>query len=98
VSRDQGATWQEQGTPANVWLGPFFGEDDKSMIVVGDDGVFRTADGGATWTHAADLKPNADGFEFTPGWFGCYAWDPVNNVLYASSMGNPVYQLQLAFP
>ena len=32
---------------------------------------------------------------FTPNWFGCYAWDPVNHVLYASSMGNPVYRLDL---
>lgn len=60
------------------------------------DGVFRTFDSGATWTKVADLRPNAEGFHFTPNWFGCYAWDSVNNILYASSMGNPVYQLQLA--
>ncbi len=96
VSRDQGASWQQQGTSVDVWLGPFFGTDEQSMVVVGEDGVFRTADGGATWEHVADLKPDSEGFQFTPNWFGCYAWDPVNGLLYASSMGNPVYQLKLA--
>ena len=95
VSRDQGATWQSQMTPVNVWLGPFFGADEKSMVVVGEHGVFRTTDGGTWWTHVADLRPNLEGFHFTPNWFGCYAWDPINNLIYASSMGNPVYQLQL---
>ena len=57
--------------------------------------VSRSTDAGATWKHVADLKPNGDGFHFTPEWFGCYAWDPVNEVLYASSMGNPVYRLVL---
>jgi hypothetical protein len=65
------------------------------MVVVGENGVFRTADGGAAWTRVAELKPKSEGFLFTPNWFGCYAWDPVNQWLYASSMGNPVYRLQL---
>ena len=43
----------------------------------------------------ADLKPSAKGFAFSPNWFGCYSWDPVNNVLYASAMGNPVFRLKL---
>lgn len=96
VSRNQGASWQPQGAPVDVWQGPFFGADDESMVVVGDERVFRTSDGGETWTHVADLRPNLEGFHFAPDWFGCYAWDPVNNLLYASSMGNAVYQLKLA--
>ena len=43
----------------------------------------------------ARLKPKEGGFVFTPNWFGCYAWDPLKNILYASSMGNPVYKLEL---
>jgi len=34
-------------------------------------------------------------FTFSPNWFGCYAWDPENNILYASAMGNPVYRFDL---
>jgi photosystem II stability/assembly factor-like uncharacterized protein len=95
VSRDLGASWQEQGAPVSVWQGPFFGRDEKEMAVVGKDGVFMTQDAGATWKLAVTLKKKEAGFLFTPNWFGCYAWDPVNNVLYASAMGNPVYRFDL---
>jgi hypothetical protein len=95
VSRDQGATWQVQGAPVNIWLGPFFGRNEKEMLVVGKDGAFLSRDAGATWKLAAALKSKGPGFLFTPNWFGCYAWDPVNNLLYASSMANPVYKLAL---
>lgn len=79
----------------NLWQGPFFGRDEKEMLVVGKDGAFVTKDAGATWKQTASLKPKESGFLFTPNWFGCYAWDPVNNILYASSMGNPVYKMEL---
>ena len=79
----------------NVWQGPFFGRDEKDMLVVGKDGVFVTKDSGASWRRVASLKSKESGFVFSPNWFGCYAWDPVNNVLYASAMGNPVYKLEL---
>ena len=94
VSGDLGANWQVQGTAVNIWQGPFFGRDEKEMLVVGKDGAFTTKNAGETWTRAASLKPKEGGFAFTPNWFGCYAWDPVNNILYASAMGNPVYKLE----
>ncbi len=95
ISKDLGATWQEHGAPVNIWLGPFFGASEKDMLVVGAGGAFLTRDAGATWKKAAPLKPNIKGFSFTPGWFGCYAWDPVHHYLYASSMGNPVFRIAL---
>ena len=52
-------------------------------------------DAGATWKLAANLKPNERGFIFSPNWFGCYAWDSINNYLYVSAMGNPVYRMKL---
>ena len=95
VSKDLGATWLGQGAAVNIWQGPFFGRSEKEMMVIGKDGVFTTKDAGETWTHAASLKPKESGFVFSPNWFGCYAWDPVNNILYASAMGNPVFKLDL---
>ena len=95
VSRDLGASWQQQGSPANIWLGPFFGRNEREMVIAGADGIFITRDAGATWQLAASLKPKETGFLFSPNWFGCYAWDPVNNALYASAMGNSVYRLDL---
>ena len=95
VSKDKGASWQPQGAAVNIWQGPFFGRDEKEMVVVGKGGAFITKDAGGTWTRVADLKPKEGGFVFSPNWFGCYAWDPANRVLYASAMGNPVYRLGL---
>jgi photosystem II stability/assembly factor-like uncharacterized protein len=95
VSKDLGATWKEKGARVNVWQGPFFGRDGKEMVVMGKDGVFMTKDAGEHWKLAVTLKKKESGFLFTPNWFGCYAWDPVNNILYASSMGNPVYAIGL---
>jgi hypothetical protein len=95
VSRDAGASWQVQGSAVNIWQGPFFGADAKTMVIAGKDGIFLTKDAGRTWQMLASLKPKQSGFVFSPNWFGCYAWDPVNNVLYSSAMGNPVYKLVL---
>ncbi len=95
VSKDKGANWQTQGAGVNVWLGPFFGQDAKQIVVVGKEGVFITDDAGESWKRAAGLKPKEGNYVFNPNWFGCYAWDPGNRLLYASAMGNPVYKLQL---
>lgn len=94
VSKDKGATWQSQGATVNIWLGPFFGARESDMVVVGTEGVSVTQDAGKTWTHVAAVKPKSAGFSFAPNWFGCYAWDPIHRVVYASAMGNPVYQLK----
>ena len=98
VSKDIGSDWQPLGKPVNIWQGPFFGHDEKEMVVIGNDGAFMTKTAGETWTHVADLKPKEGNFGFSANWFGCYAWDPVNNILYASAMGNPVYKLELGDP
>ena len=94
VSKDTGASWQAQGGVV-IWQGPFFGRDEKEMLVVGKDGVFVTRDAGSSWKQVASLKPKERGFVFNPNWFGCYAWDPVNNIVYVSAMGNPVYKIDL---
>ena len=95
VSKDKGAHWQPQGATVNIWQGPFFGHDEKEMMIIGSDGIFMTKTAGESWMHVVDLKPKEGSFAFTPNWFGCYAWDPVNNILYASAMGNPIYKMEL---
>lgn len=95
VSKDKGATWQAQGAPVNIWQGPFFGRDKNEMLVVGKDGIFMTKDAALNWKRAAGLKPKERGFVFNPNWFGCYAWDPINSIVYVSAMGNPVYKIEL---
>jgi hypothetical protein len=95
VSDDRGANWRGQGAPVNIWQGPFFGRDRTEMLVVGKEGAFVTRNAGGSWKQVAALKAREKGFLFLVNWFGCYAWDPVGNILYASSMGNPVYKLRL---
>jgi photosystem II stability/assembly factor-like uncharacterized protein len=95
VSRDRGASWQARGAAVNIWQGPFFGNDEKEMVVIGNDGVFMTTNEGETWKRVAGLKPKEGNYVFGPNWFGCYAWDPVSHSLYAAAMGNPVFRLQL---
>lgn len=63
--------------------------------LIGHDSVFMTKTAGEIWVHVADLKPKEGNFAFSANWFGCYTWDPVNNIFYASAMGNPVYKLEL---
>jgi hypothetical protein len=95
ASKDKGATWQAQGAAVNFRLGPFFGADENTMAVVGDDGAFVTRDAGKAWMRLGGPKTKEGGAAFSTNWFGCYAWDPVNNILYASAMGNPVFKLEL---
>lgn len=96
VSRDQGASWQRQGSEVSIWQGPFFGRDEREMMVVAPDAIFVTRNGGQDWGKVASLKPKESGFPFTPNWFGCYAWDAAHETIYASAMGNPVYRLEYA--
>jgi len=79
----------------NIWQGPFFGRSEQEIAVVGVEGIFISRDAGEKWKRVAGLKSKETGFLFTPNWFGCYAWDPVNNTFYASAMGNGLYRLDL---
>src|SRR5580765_200780 len=39
VSKDKGGIWQVQGSPVSAWEGPFFGPEEKEMVVIGKEGV-----------------------------------------------------------
>ena len=91
VSKDKGATWASQGQPVSAAWGPYFGKDEKHIVVAGKGGVQETTDGGQTWSLVAPLP---DPFKNPPGpgWFLNFAFDPVNNLFYASWMGKPTYR------
>jgi len=92
VSKDKGATWTLQGQPVPqaAW-GPYFGKDEKHIVVAGKSGVHETTDGGEHWSLVAALP---DPFKNPPGpgWYLNFAFDPVNNLFYASWMGKPTYR------
>src|SRR6059058_57845 len=71
VSKGKGATWEIQGSPIAAGDGPYFGKDEKQIMVVTKEGLQTTEDGGTTWTLAA--PPAGSGYEFAPdGWFVNY--------------------------
>jgi len=91
VSRDKGATWTPLAGGVSAWFGPYFGKDEKHMVVVGKAGFHETTDGGVTWklvAAAPDVK------DFGGPWYPIYAWDANANIFYASKMGKPAYKLQ----
>ena len=74
ASRDAGKTWAVQGKAVECSFGPYFGKDERHIVVVGKKGFFESQDGGATWAEAAALPK---GFAVDrPGWFLNAGWDP----------------------
>ena len=94
VSRDKGATWAVQGQPVQAAWGPYFGKDEKHMVVVGKSGIQETADGGRNWQFVAALPDELKDLNVPPGWFLNFAFDPVNNIFYASRMGKATYKYE----
>jgi len=87
TSQDKGATWALCGSPVNVSgtqgfrpHGPFFGADDKHIVVIGLDGVFQTQDGGAHWLKVAPFPEDIQ--RHKPAGEESFAWDPLHNIVY----------------
>jgi photosystem II stability/assembly factor-like uncharacterized protein len=92
ASRDTGKTWAVQGTAVDCSFGPYFGKDEKHIVVVGKKGWFETRDCGTHWQWVAPLPPRFG--VAMPGWFLNFGWDPNANIFYASRMGEPAYRYQ----
>lgn len=90
VSKDEGKTWSVPGKPQAGVVGPLWGKSSAHMIVVAKDGLHETKDGGESWTLAAKLPEG-----FSVGGVGPnYAWDPIADIFYASSMGKDTFRYQ----
>jgi len=99
ASHDLGATWHTQGEAVDIWQGPFFGADEKTMVAAGPQGIYKTTDGGKTWTKISGLRPNLNQhFSFATKWYGCYSWDPVNDAIYTTCMSHPAFKNPLSAP
>jgi len=73
--------------------GPYFGKDEKHIVVASKDGIVETTDAGAHWAFVAPLP---EPYRRPPGngWYLNLAFDPIHNTLYTSWMGKPVYRWQ----
>jgi len=102
VSKDKGTTWQPCGSPVNISgtqkfrpQGPFFGADEKQIVLVGWDGVFQTTDGGAHWTKVAPYPGDYPVPPAKGAGVGTFAWDPVHNIVYGCGRSLPTVYCQL---
>ncbi len=102
ASADHGRSWTRLGTPVDGCVGPFFGADEHSMVVVGLAGFAVTHDDGGTWRIVAALPESIrTGWSAPEGgaqrdyWFVQFGWDPKANILYASSLHAPVLKCAL---
>jgi len=83
----------------DIWQGPFFGADEKTMVAAGPQGIYKTTDAAKTWTKVSGLRPNLDQhFSFATKWHGCYSWDPVHGAIYTTAMSHPAFKNQLSAP
>ena len=90
ASSDQGKTWAVQGEAVDAMFGPYWGADAKHMVVVGKEGFFESTDGAASWKLVAPLPDAFNVALVGPN----YAWDPLANIFYASSMGKDTLKFQ----
>lgn len=105
VSDDDGQSWQTQGVAipnTKMFQGPYFGDDENTMVVGtqpdsnafgGGSSIYKTSDGGASWTKIADVPSPGNAFPISLAWYGSFAWDPKSDTYYTSAMSNPVYRL-----
>ncbi len=80
-------------------FGPYFGTNEKEMMVVTPKGFFITRDGAKTWKNEAPFFSAPDSFsrgKFMPNCqFTYFGWDPMNNIIYASGLGGSCFRLSL---
>jgi hypothetical protein len=96
ISNDGGATWKVMdGSPKEIEFGPFFGESEKEILVIGNEGVFQSKDGGRTWALVvrAEMFPQSV-TEVEPE-LRNYAWDWKRRLLYATSMNTKNWKMQI---
>ncbi len=92
VSRDGGKTWDHTGgkVPDTLW-GPYFGRTEKEMMVVGKQGFFASADGGASWKKLHDFYVPGDPKNIEKSYnamhpCASFGWDPAHDLIYASTI------------
>ncbi len=81
-SGDTGETWTLVGAKLPAWgvAGPYFGKDERHIVVAAATGFYETFDGGNAWHKLAPYPPVFAGVGFLWSSFG---YDPVHDILYA---------------
>ena len=91
TSSDNGLTWTLVGrhfpkewiNGNNLLTGPMFGIDENHMLMLYPDKITETFDGGKSWHILAHTPVRLNSIHWGP----CFAYDPVNDILYCRSKG-----------
>lgn len=100
VNKDKGKTWTKLAIPSQCGWGPFFGKDEKQMMIAGPEGFFTSADGGQTWKNVAPLPekkevwPWPEVYDGNNGWSMACGWDPIADILYCGARDRPVFKFE----
>ncbi len=82
TSGDAGKTWTLVGSKLPAWgvAGPYFGKDERHVVVATATGFYESFDGCNAWHKLAPYPPVFSAVTFLWSSFG---YDPVHDVLYA---------------
>ena len=86
TTSDTGKTWTVVGSklPVEGFAGPYFGKNEKHMVVAtARNGFYETMDGGTSW-HPLAPYPAVFPADMTLLWHS-FGYDPVHDILYAHS-------------
>ena len=89
LEQDKGLTWALTSSLPGAFYGPYFGTNEKTMVVVDNNGgIHKTVDGGLTWrlvvTHPINKNPL--------GLWNYFSWDPGRNYYFYGTSRGPVYR------
>lgn len=99
VSDDAGASWTLLGSPREgARKGPYFGSSNNELVVVCEDGVYRSTDAAATWSKISKLFVVQDAWragEGDPLTYHDYAYDPTRKLLYVSGFAGSAFRKEV---
>lgn len=102
-STDKGRSWELVGTGiSSPNYGPYFGNNEQSIMVVNSSGFHITTDGCGTWRKVstwADFGKVADGWTYneysSAGHHFYFAWDQSRGIVYAAPSNGSLWMLYL---
>ena len=99
VSSDAGASWELLGTALpQVRQGPMFGANNDELVVVCNDGVYRSQDAGGSWNKISDLHLVEDSWrakQLDLALHHDYAYDPTRQLLYVAGFAGSAYRKEV---
>jgi hypothetical protein len=92
ASKDRGETWEKRCDLKGGRVGPIFGKDAKHMLVLTNNEIVETTNGGTTWPIKTTLPKELKGVSALT-WL---EFDPIHDAVYVMKMASQLYKLERA--